>query len=57
MQEYEQLKQLVEAAAEDIDKAKGGNRAAGVRVRKHMQEVKAAAQTVRNKVLELRGSD
>ncbi|QNN24765.1 histone H1 [Planctomycetales bacterium ZRK34] len=56
MQEYEQLKSLVEAAAEDIAKAEGGNKAAGTRVRKSMQDIKAAAQAVRVKVLELRDS-
>ncbi|MBI1368990.1 MAG: histone H1 [Planctomycetes bacterium] len=56
MQEYEQLKALVEAAAEDIAKAEGGNKAAGTRVRKSMQDIKAAAQAVRVKVLEMRDS-
>lgn len=46
MQEYEQLKSLVEAAADDIAKAEGGNKAAGTRVRKSMQDIKAAAQAV-----------
>ena len=52
MQEYEQLKKLVEQAAEDVAKAEGGNKAAGTRVRKSMQEIKDAAQAVRKKVLE-----
>ncbi len=56
MFEYENLKRLVEEAAEDIRKAEGGNKAAGTRVRKHMQDIKAAAQAVRVKVLELRDS-
>jgi hypothetical protein len=56
MQEYEQLKSLVEAAADDIAKAEGGNKAAGTRVRKSMQDIKAAAQAVRVKVLEMRDS-
>ena len=57
MEDYERLKALVEAAAEDIAKAEGGNKAAGVRARKHMQDIKAAAQEVRNKVLTLRTND
>ena len=57
MQEYEQLKALVEAAADDVAKATAGNKAAGTRVRKQMQEIKAAAQAVRVKVLESRDSD
>ena len=57
MQEFEQLKQAVEAAEADLEKAQTGNKAAGTRVRKHMQDVKAAAQAVRAKVLEMRGND
>jgi hypothetical protein len=52
MQEYEKLKQLVSEAEEDVNKAHGGNKAAGTRVRKKMQEIKAAAQDVRKKILE-----
>lgn len=54
MQEYEQLKQLVESAADDVAKATGGNKAAGTRVRKTMQDVKDMAQTIRKKILEVR---
>ena len=54
MDEYEQLRKLVEQCAEDVAKAEGGNKAAGTRVRKAMQEVKAAAQDVRQKILEIR---
>ena len=57
MQEYEDLKALVAEIEADINKANGGNKAAGTRVRKQMQEVKQAAQTVRNKVLEIRAND
>ncbi|HWE03900.1 MAG TPA: hypothetical protein VG326_15955 [Tepidisphaeraceae bacterium] len=52
MQEYETLKRLVNEAEPDVQKAAGGNKAAGTRVRKMMQEIKAAAQEVRKKVLE-----
>ena len=55
MEEYEHLKELVEACADDVAKASGGNKAAGTRVRKAMQEIKALAQTIRKKILELRG--
>ena len=54
VQEYEALRQLIEAAADDVAKAAGGNKAAGTRVRKAMQEIKASAQDVRKKVLEVR---
>jgi len=56
MEEYEQLKKLVEQCAEDVAKAQGGNKAAGTRVRKAMQEIKAAAQAVRQKILEVRSA-
>jgi cytidylate kinase len=52
MQEYDTLKQLVTEAEDDVQKAIGGNKAAGTRVRKKMQEIKAAAQEVRKKILE-----
>ena len=54
MEEYEQLKKLVEDVADDIDKAQGGNKAAGTRVRKSMQAIKNAAQELRKKILETR---
>jgi hypothetical protein len=57
MQEYENLKMLVEASAEDVAKAEGGNKAAGTRVRKAMQDIKNAAQAVRKKILEVRSSE
>ena len=52
MQEFETLKQLVAEVEPDIQKAGGGNKAAGTRVRKKMQEMKSAAQAVRQRVLE-----
>lgn len=52
MQEYETLKQLVAEVEEDIRKAEGGNKAAGTRVRKKMQDIKSAAQDVRKRILE-----
>ncbi|HKQ49257.1 MAG TPA: histone H1 [Phycisphaerae bacterium] len=57
MQEYETLKQLVEACADDVAKAEGGNKAAGTRVRKAMQDIKNAAQNVRKKILEVRSTE
>jgi len=54
MQEYEALKVLVAEIEGDISKAEGGNKAAGTRVRKQMQEIKQACQKLRNRILELR---
>jgi hypothetical protein len=53
---FERIKQLLASAEEDLAKAKGGNKAAGVRVRGIMQEVKDAAQDVRQQILALRGT-
>jgi hypothetical protein len=57
MPEYENLKRLVEEVADDVNKAAGGNKAAGTRVRKKMQEIKSAAQDLRKKVLEGREAE
>ena len=54
MQEYEALKRMVESIADDVAKAQGGNKAAGTRIRKAMQDIKNAAQEVRKKILEVR---
>ena len=54
MQEYEELKKLVEEIEMDVNKAAGGNKAAGTRVRKQMQVIKQACQGVRNRILEIR---
>lgn len=57
MTEYDTLKRLVTEAEDDVQKAVGGNKAAGTRVRKKMQEIKSAAQEVRKKILEGRESE
>lgn len=55
MEAYERLKQLVMSAEEDIRKAEGGNKAAGTRARQIMQDVKNAAQDIRQAILAARG--
>jgi hypothetical protein len=57
MEAFEKLKKLVTEAEADLVKAEGGNKAAGTRVRGLMQEIKSAAQDIREKILELRDSD
>jgi hypothetical protein len=57
MLEYETLKTLVAETEADINKAEGGNKAAGTRVRKQMQKIKQAAQIVRSRVLEIRSTE
>ncbi len=54
---FEQLKALVAQVEDDVRKAAGGNKAAGTRVRKQMQEIKNLAQAVRVKVLENRETE
>jgi hypothetical protein len=57
MQEYEDLKVLIVEIESDINKAEGGNKAAGTRVRKQMQKVKQAAQILRSRILEIRSAE
>lgn len=54
MEDYQKLKQLVADIEEDVAKAEGGNKAAGTRVRKAMQDIKNIAQDVRKKILDMR---
>ena len=57
MQEYETLKTLVADIEDDFNKAQSGNKAAGTRVRKQMQEIKKVATALRSKILEIRTSE
>lgn len=51
---YEQLQKLVLEVQGDLEKALAGNKAAGTRVRKAMQEIKKKAQEVRQGVMATR---
>jgi hypothetical protein len=55
--EYETLKQLVTEVEDDLNKAVGGNKAAGTRVRKKMQDIKSEAQKIRQRILENRETE
>ncbi|MHC4261148.1 MAG: histone H1 [Planctomycetota bacterium] len=55
-QNYETMVQTLQACADDVEKARAGNKAACARVRKTMQEVKNLAQDIRKEMLELRDS-
>ena len=57
LETYQQLTQLVTSMEDDILKANGGNRAAGTRVRKQLQDVKNKAQELRKEILESREGD
>lgn len=53
MENYNDLKALVASMSDDVTKFYDkDNKAAGVRVRKSLQEIKALAQTMRNEVSE-----
>lgn len=54
MEAYDRLVKLVNEVEEDVKKAEGGNKAAGTRVRKVMQEIRQAAQDLRGAILEAR---
>ena len=41
---FDKLVSIIEESREDVEKAEGGNKAAGTRVRKQMQTVKQACQ-------------
>jgi CHASE3 domain sensor protein len=56
-QTYQELKNLLTEVEDDIQKASEGNKAAGTRVRKQMQQVKAKAQELRQQVLDSRGDE
>lgn len=58
MSKFVELKTLVENVEKDYEKAMAGNKAASVRVRKAMKEVKDLAHFVRNtEMLEARKKD
>ena len=57
MEAYDRLVRTVEEIAEEVQKAEGGNKAAGTRVRKAMQDVKKAAQDLRVGILDTRGGE
>ena len=50
MEKYEALKKILADMENDVQKFYGGNNAAGTRVRKALQELKKAAQDLRNDV-------
>lgn len=54
MDQLQQLAEAIESVREDYEKGKSGNKAAGTRVRKAMQDVKNLAQAIRQEMLESR---
>lgn len=54
--EVEELKLLVNGVYNDVEKFDHGNKAAGARVRKEMQEIKKQAQEIRVLVQDIKNS-
>lgn len=57
MNKYENLKNIVAAMENDVQKFYNGNAAAGTRVRKALQDVKKAAQEFRIEVQEIKAQN
>lgn len=58
MNRFEQVKDLVASLEDDFVKFyEKGNKAAGTRIRKGMQELKNIAQEVRKEVLDVKNAD
>ena len=53
---YESLRELLATCDNDFQKAKGGNKAAGTRVRKVLQEVRNTAAELRKEILQFRAA-
>lgn len=57
MKNFEKLEELVKSARVDAEKFYGKkNSAAGVRLRKYLQDIKAVSQDIRNEVTEIKNS-
>ena len=54
MDSFDQLVEIIEGVRKDVEKTDRGNKAAGTRVRKAMQDLKKQAQVVRADVLAMR---
>ncbi|MFG0253038.1 MAG: histone H1 [Phycisphaerales bacterium JB038] len=57
MESYEKIKRIIAEIEEDVHKAEGGNKAAGTRVRKAMQDLKNTAQDIRKEILDIGKSE
>jgi len=52
----ETIKEEVSVAMHEADKFSAGNKSAGTRVRKHMQNIKGIAQNIRTEVQETKNN-
>ena len=53
---YNKMCLTIEKGIEDVDKFEDGNKSAGTRIRKNMQEVKNLAQQIRVEVQEMKNA-
>lgn len=52
-----QMMELIGLSMTDAEKFENGNNAAGTRVRKHMQEIKKLAQSIRAQVSDIKNGE
>ena len=52
----ETIKDEVSVAMHEADKFSAGNKSAGTRVRKHMQNIKGIAQNIRTEIQEMKNN-
>lgn len=57
MEKFENMKAILEGLNEDVQKfEEKGNKAAGTRIRKGLQEIKTVAQDLRKEISELKNA-
>jgi len=54
---YDKLIETVQGVNDDVKKFDGGNKSAGTRVRKAMQDIKVIAQEIRETVSEIKNAE
>jgi|TARA_R110000824_G_scaffold127284_1_gene287345 hypothetical protein len=57
MKNVEKIQEVLAEVQGDVEKFTNGNKAAGTRIRKAMQEIKSLAQTVRTEVQTIKNSE
>jgi|TARA_R110002073_G_scaffold97607_3_gene224311 hypothetical protein len=57
MKNVEKIQEVLAEVQGDVEKFANGNKAAGTRIRKAMQEIKGLAQTVRTEVQTIKNSE
>jgi predicted transcriptional regulator len=57
MKNFEKIQEVLSEAQEDVRKFLNGNKTAGTRLRKAMQEIKSLAQNVRADVQQMKNND